>query len=277
MENQLVPIRDIEKMATVIARSNFFGVKTPEQAMALMLVAQAEGRHPASVAMDYHIIQGRPALKADTMLSRYQQAGGKIEWLDMTDEKVSANFIHPSSGSVKIEWDIKRATAAGLIQKEGGMFKKYPRQMLRSRVISEGVRASFPGVLGGMYTPEEVGQFGTEEVDVVVHDEKVEKAKIEVRDNLILQCEPIGQIDALAYAEALTIAKTSDNLADAEMKIKEARNVARVELNRQVKTHMATISMTKQTLDKECEKICNIKTWEALSLEQALQVWEKIH
>jgi hypothetical protein len=31
--------------------------------------------------------------------------------------------------------------------------------MLSARVVSEGVRAVFPGVLGGFYTPEEVGQF----------------------------------------------------------------------------------------------------------------------
>jgi hypothetical protein len=31
--------------------------------------------------------------------------------------------------------------------------------MLRARVISEGVRATFPAVLNGMYTPEEVGEF----------------------------------------------------------------------------------------------------------------------
>jgi hypothetical protein len=31
--------------------------------------------------------------------------------------------------------------------------------MLSARVVSEGVRAVFPGVLGGFYTPEEVSQF----------------------------------------------------------------------------------------------------------------------
>ena len=39
-------------------------------------------------------------------------------------------------------------------------YKKFPRQMLRARVISEGVRAVYPGVLQGMYTPEEVQAFG---------------------------------------------------------------------------------------------------------------------
>jgi hypothetical protein len=35
-------------------------------------------------------------------------------------------------------------------------WKSYPRQMLRSRCISEGIRTVFPGVVVGTYTPEEV-------------------------------------------------------------------------------------------------------------------------
>ena len=78
--NALIPYNDVEKMGSAIAKSNLFGVKTPEQAVALMLIAQAEGLHPAIAARDYNIIQGRPALKTDAMLARFQQAGGKVQW-----------------------------------------------------------------------------------------------------------------------------------------------------------------------------------------------------
>jgi hypothetical protein len=40
--SDIVPFSDIEKMAGVIAKSNLFGVKTADQAVALMLLAQAE-------------------------------------------------------------------------------------------------------------------------------------------------------------------------------------------------------------------------------------------
>ena len=73
--SNLVPVDQITIMANAVAKSGLFGVKTPEQAMALMLIAQAEGNHPAIAARDYHVIQGRPALKADAMLARFQQAG----------------------------------------------------------------------------------------------------------------------------------------------------------------------------------------------------------
>ena len=155
---QLVPIGDMQIMARVFAKSGLIlGAKTEEQTMTLMLVAQAEGRHPASVAADYHIIQGRPTLKSEAMLARFQQAGGKVEWHDHSNDKVSGTFSHPQGGSLRVDWDMARAKSAGLGTKDN--WRQYPRQMLRARVISEGVRAVFPAVLNGMYTPEEVRDF----------------------------------------------------------------------------------------------------------------------
>jgi len=157
MQNQLIPITDVERMATAIAKSGLFGVKTADQALALMLIAQAEGMHPALAARDYHIIQGRPTLKADAMLARYQAAGGIIEWHDYTDTVVAATFKHPCSGNLRVEWTVERAKAADLTGNPN--WRKYPRQMLKARVISEGVRTSFPSCCVGVYTPEEAQDF----------------------------------------------------------------------------------------------------------------------
>jgi hypothetical protein len=150
----LVPVDQIERMAVSVARSGLFGVKTPDQAMALMLIAQAEGLHPAIAARDYHVINGRPALRADAMLARFQAAGGKVEWGEYTDTRVVGKFSHPSGGSVEVAWTTKMAESAGLTRNP--TWKSYPRQMLRSRCISEGIRTVFPGVVVGTYTPEEV-------------------------------------------------------------------------------------------------------------------------
>jgi len=149
-----VPVADIERMARAVASSKLFGMTTPEQALSLMLVAQAEGRHPASAAQDYHIIQGRPAKKSDAMLRDFLSAGGKVQWLALDDKRAEATFSHPAGGTVTIAWDIDRAKRAALSGRD--MWAKYPRQMLRSRVVSEGIRTVFPGATSGMYVPEEV-------------------------------------------------------------------------------------------------------------------------
>ena len=153
MSTALIPVDQVERMALAVAKSGLFGVKTPDQAMALMLIAQAEGMHPAIAARDYHVINGRPTLKADAMLARFQTAGGKVEWSDYTDQRVIGTFSHPKGGSVTIEWTVEMGRKAGLLGNQ--TWTKYPRQMLRSRCISEGIRTVFPGVVVGTYSEEE--------------------------------------------------------------------------------------------------------------------------
>jgi hypothetical protein len=152
--NAIVPIGDMERMAIAVSKSNLFGCKTPDQAMALMLLAQAEGVHPAKAIQDYHIIDGKPALRADAMLARFQASGGRVEWTEYTDQRVCGTFSHPQGGTISVDWDQARAKAAGLLNRKN--WQSYPRQMLRARVISEGVRTVYPGASSGIYTAEEV-------------------------------------------------------------------------------------------------------------------------
>ena len=156
----IVPYQDLEKMADAMVKSNLFGIKTVPQALSLMAIAQAEGKHPALAAQEYHVIQGRPALKADTMLARFQQAGGVVEWCDYSDAKVSGRFSHPQSSPkpVLIEWTFAQAQKIGLTGKDN--WKNYPRAMLRARVISEGVRTVYPGIAIGTYSVEEMQDMG---------------------------------------------------------------------------------------------------------------------
>lgn len=149
----LIPLDAVERMAAAMAKSGLFGMKTPDQALALMLVAQAEGQHPATIAQDYDIIQGRAARKTHSVLARFQASGGRVEWHELTDVIAEATFSHPAGGSLRISWTIAQAKAAGLTGKDN--WKNYPRAMLRARCIAEGVRAVFPGAIGGLLVAEE--------------------------------------------------------------------------------------------------------------------------
>lgn len=160
-------VPDMERMAQAFALSKLFGVSNAEQALALCLIAQAEGRHPASAAQDYHIIQGKPSKKADAMLRDFLAGGGKVDWHQLDDTVADATFSHPAGGTVRISWDMKRAQQA---QISTPMWKKYPRQMLRSRVVSEGVRTVFPMATSGMYVPEEVEDIAAEKSSANVID-----------------------------------------------------------------------------------------------------------
>jgi len=160
--DELTGIQAIEKMGHYIAQSGLFGVKTPAQAIALMLIAQAEGMHPALAARDYDVIETnggvRPALKAKAKLARFQQSGGKVQWTSYTETVCEATFSHPSAPNpLTIRWTMDDAKRAGLSSKDN--WRNYPRQMLSARVISEGVDKCYPAAGGLMYVPEEVMDF----------------------------------------------------------------------------------------------------------------------
>ncbi len=147
-------ITEIEKMAEYVASSGLFGVKDKKQAVALLLLAQSEGLHPMTAVRKYHIIQGKPAKTAETMLAEFKQVGGKVKWHQLDNNIADATFISPDGDEIRITWTLEDAKRAGLHNREN--WKKYPRAMLRSRVISEGIRTIYPQIVFGVYTPDEV-------------------------------------------------------------------------------------------------------------------------
>lgn len=155
MSNELT-VSDIRQAAAIMSSSNLFGKKENELA-ALMLIAQAEGKPVATAALEYDIIQGKPALKSQSAQARFQLAGGKIEWKVSNETECIAVFSHPSGGTLEIKWDLKRAEKAGLLHKD--TWKKYPAQLLRARCVAEGVRAVNPACLNQIYLVEEVQDF----------------------------------------------------------------------------------------------------------------------
>lgn len=173
-----VSFSEIERMADSMARAQLFGKQTSQQILSLMLIAQANGQHPAAAARDYDVIQGRPSKKAEAMLRDFLLAGGKVDWHAYTDAKCDATFSHPQGGSVRVDWDMARMRNAGI--SNDAMYKKYPRNMLRARCISEGVRTVCPVATGGLYAPEETRSMpvdmGAAEV-VQVPDELLAEAR----------------------------------------------------------------------------------------------------
>lgn len=148
-----IPLSDMQVMSESIARSGLFGMKTADQALALMLVAQAEGMHPATITQDYDIIQGKACRKSHSVMARFQQTGGKVEWHELTDRIADATFSHPAGGKLRMTWTWQQAESAKLTGKDN--WRNYPRAMLRARLIAEAIRAVYPAALGGMLLAEE--------------------------------------------------------------------------------------------------------------------------
>jgi hypothetical protein len=156
--SNIIPYKEMKDMALDIVKSGFFASSRSEaQAITLMMIAQADNIHPIHAFMQYDVIGGKPAPKSTTILARFQDAGGTIEWLETNDKKAVAKFTHQKGGTITIEWTIERAKQAGLLKND--TWTKFPAQMLRARCIPEGIRAIYPAVLSGMYTSDEVADY----------------------------------------------------------------------------------------------------------------------
>lgn len=167
---------DLEAMAEAIVRGGMWPeIDTREKALSLMLLCQAEGLHPVSAMKRYHIIEGKPSMRADTMLAEYKRRGGRVRWIQRSAQVAEAHFWHPETDpdGVTITVTYRELEEAGVTQSydrrnQRWITKKnyrcFPRQMLSARVVSEGVRLIDPGVVAGVYTPEEVSDFSGRDV-----------------------------------------------------------------------------------------------------------------
>lgn len=84
---------DIMRVAEIIATAKMFGIQKKEEAATLMLICQAEGLNPVAALRRYHLIEGRPSMRADAMQGEFETAGGGIIWHIRTDDTVAATFF----------------------------------------------------------------------------------------------------------------------------------------------------------------------------------------
>lgn len=145
-----------------LAQSRIMGIQTPGDGLVVAVTCAAEGITPLEFARTYHIIEGRPSMKADAMLAKFKAAGGKVRWLDLgdTEQKAEAEFTY-AGDTVTMAFtaeQAKKMVGDRFDKKDGNWFKLRP-QMLRARLITTALRVIAPELVVGIYTPEEIEEF----------------------------------------------------------------------------------------------------------------------
>jgi len=130
-------------------------IKTPGQAVAIILSGRELGIGPMLALRSIYMIKGKIELSADLQLSLFKRDGGTAEFTELTESKATLKLKHPN-GDPHIETfsmdDAKRAMLGG------DNWKKYPKAMLRSRVITAGLKSiGFEPKMSGCYAPGEIG------------------------------------------------------------------------------------------------------------------------
>lgn len=273
MENKLIhySITDLETMSKKVAQSNFLGTRNDNEVFTLLMLAQAEGKNPIQASMDYSIIQGKPALKSQACLVRFQKAGGKIEYIKRDDNECTINFSHSQAGELTITWTMERARQAGLnLNKDN--WKKYPRQMLAARCIAEGVRALYPACLDGLYLVEEVQDFdkplskNDNIIDVDVQNDSTYNEQKDVYENPIdYNIAPIGSVKGKKWIDCdmETLCQAKIHFANKKDKdsIKYYETISKVIEIKKAEKQAPTVSVTE---DEDPFNIGDDRDWEEM-------------
>ena len=156
------------RYATLIADARGLlpdGVHSPAHALLIFEQAAALGVPPITGLSQIHIIKGKPTMSAGLMSGLIRKAGhtlrvwveGKVEDKTLVAKAALIRSDDPSF-TFEVEFSLKDAERAGLYPgKSDSNWTKWPRSMVKARVVSEIAREAATDVfLGSIYTPEEL-------------------------------------------------------------------------------------------------------------------------
>lgn len=166
-------------------------IKTPGQAVAIILSGRELGIGPMLALRSIYMVKGKIELSADLQLSLFKRDGGKAQFTELTEQRATLKLTHPN-GDVHTEaFTADDAKRAGL---NGDNWRKYPKAMLRSRVITAGLKSlGFEPKMSGCYAPGEIGGPETivdvqtlremEAEKLALQQKEIEAAKAEQKPN----------------------------------------------------------------------------------------------
>jgi hypothetical protein len=175
-EFAMVPVKDVNDIATIgkwFAESGMFGCTNEGQGMVLAMTCMSEKISPLKFKQTYHLIDGSPSMRADAMLAKFAERGGRFKVIEKSPKRAAIQLVTKDNDQT-FSMTIEEAMAEPFPwtkDKQGNKILKknwstpfMQMCMIWSRVISNGVRTLDPGVNMGVYTPEEVQDFSNNEV-----------------------------------------------------------------------------------------------------------------
>jgi hypothetical protein len=169
MENELAVTRfdEIEKIAKAMVQSGFFkDTAQVAQAQVKIMAGQELGFGAFASMSGLYIIQGKISISAGLMSTAVKRSGRyDYKVLTMTDQLCELEFYQDGKPVGKSPFSAADAAKAGTQN-----MQKFPKNMLFSRAMSNGVKWYCPDVFmrfGSVYTPEELGASVNEDGNVI--------------------------------------------------------------------------------------------------------------
>lgn len=146
------------RFAAALVKSGFLPphLKTPEQALVVVLTGKELGLSPMQSIRSIAVVSGKVVLSADLILALLGRAGVKHQWIETTDTKATIRLSRDGYEPYTHSFTIEEAERAGLMSNQ--VWRKYAPAMLRARCISASARAYAPDVAMGMYETSEMAE-----------------------------------------------------------------------------------------------------------------------
>jgi hypothetical protein len=151
-------IADARSLAEAISRSGLApqNARSAEAVMVILAQGAELGLPPMAALRQIHVVSGRAVLSADLMRALVLRMGGRIRCVESTPDRATFAGARGEETEQSITWTMQMAQRAGLTGK--GPWQQYPAAMLRARASAELCRLVWPDVVGGLYTPDEMGE-----------------------------------------------------------------------------------------------------------------------
>ena len=163
--NAQLPTHSMQEVATageLLAQSGMFGIKNAAAGFVVVATCHQQGISLMEFHRTYHIVEGRPSMRADAMLAEFRKTGGRYGIIENSQTRAAAEFVFEGQKQT-FEFTIEDARRTGDCLNGKGELKqiweKRPEDMLWARMVSRAVRRLCPEINAGMYPPEEVMDF----------------------------------------------------------------------------------------------------------------------
>lgn len=215
---------DVERAARAMSASGFFpDSKQAAQAVVKVLAGRELGFGAFASMTGVAVIQGKPVVGANLTAAAIKQTGKyNYRVTKHTDQECEIAFFEDNQEVGRSRFTMEDAKAAGLTNKDN--WKKYPRNMLFARAISNGQKWYAPDVYNGVtvYTPDEMGASVDEEGNIIEAEaHPVEKVKNTLRERyaLLLDRAEAAKIPTVDWQ--ITDKMTDNEITDLGLKLKE--------------------------------------------------------
>ena len=146
------------RLGSLLAQSGYFmDSREAAQAVTKMMAGAELGFGPVASMTGVNIIKGKVALSANLIAAAIKRSGRyNYRVRELTDQVCVVEFFEQGQSVGVSSFSMVDAKNAGLAT--GDNWRKFPRNMLFARAISNGSKWYCPDLSGGpLYTPEELG------------------------------------------------------------------------------------------------------------------------